>query len=135
MLENRVAKVAILQAKLAEVEQKIEKEQSLMENVQKVMPVKIEQNNANDSAASAAIANAVAELEAYYSIDFDGNGYEGTIITFIASAQIMFVVIFSFRSQPMPMLTISCGNVCAKHLPTFRTTFCGIICSSRRTCN
>lgn len=96
MLENRVAKVAILQAKLAEVEQKIEKEQSLMENVQKVMPVKIDQNNANDSAASAAIANAVAELEAYYSIDFDGNGYEGTMFILITSAQIIFVIIFFF---------------------------------------
>lgn len=87
MLENRVAKVAILQAKLAEVEQKIKKEQSLMENVQKVMPVKIEQNNANDSAASAAIANAIAALEAYYSIDFDDNSYEGAFHIFIASAQ------------------------------------------------
>lgn len=81
MLENRAAKVAIVQAKLVEVEQKIEKEQSIMENIQKVMPVKIEQNNANDSVASTVIASAITELQKYYSNDSDGISYEGTIFT------------------------------------------------------
>lgn len=77
ILENRAAKVAMLQAKLEEIEQKIEKEQTIMGKVQQVMPVKIEQNNANDSVAVAAIANAIDELQKYYSIDFDGNSYDG----------------------------------------------------------
>lgn len=81
MLEHRAAKVAILQMKLDEVEQKIEAEKSTMEHVEKVMPVKIEQNNANDSIAAAAIDDAIAELQKFYSADCEGSSYEGMAFT------------------------------------------------------
>lgn len=100
MLESRVAKVAMLQAKLAEVEEKIEKEQATMASVQKVMPVKIEQNNANDSVAAAAIASAIAELQQYYSIDFDRNSYEGaTFDTPAFATTLVLNYLLLFRSQ------------------------------------
>lgn len=101
MLENRAAKVAMLQAKLAEVEQKIEMEQATMASVQKVMPVKIEQNNANDGVAAAAIASAIVELQKYYSIDFDRNSYEGASLDTpgFDTTLIWNFLLFLFRSQ------------------------------------
>lgn len=78
LVEHRAAKVALLQANLHEVEQKIKKEQSVMAEVQKAMPVKIERSNANDGVASAAIAEAIDALQFFYSIDSNSNGHEGT---------------------------------------------------------
>lgn len=77
MLEHRAAKVALLQANLYEIEQKIKKEQSVMAEVQKAMPVKIDKSNANDGVASAAIAEAIDKLESFYSIDSNSIGHDG----------------------------------------------------------
>lgn len=56
------------------------------------MPVKIEQKN-----AFAAIANAIDELKKYYSIDFDGNRYDGEFD--IVSAHFTLYLYFLCRKQ------------------------------------
>lgn len=100
MLESRAAKVAILKTKLVEIEEKIANEKAIGVNVRKVMPVKIEQNNANDSAASAATAMAIAELQKYYAIDFDSNSYEGKTVLMVAHRfQNFHSFITTFSSQ------------------------------------
>lgn len=80
-LQHLSAKNAITKIKCFETEQQVIKENQITKCIIDVTPVKIEQNNSNDTIASQAITNAIVELQEYYT-NYSNGAYDGWALSF-----------------------------------------------------